>query len=150
MHKTFYFWLDWSLTPEIHHAADVEEGEDDGEEDLEAGDEAGEHEERRHEDAGERQQNVPVQLVHYDLKEREKMSNGPSTKATVPDASLEAAIDDIHTFFRCFYHFPLVHIFKQPPLTWLFYFAGISIKKPHPLGVDIINGSPLHSTSDTR
>ena len=57
-----------SLTPEIHHAADVEEGEDDGEEDLQTRDQAGEHEEGRDEDARERQKDVPVELVHYDLQ----------------------------------------------------------------------------------
>ena len=57
------------LTPEIHHAADVEECEYDGEEDLQTRDEAREHEERRDEDARERQEDVPVQLVHNDLKE---------------------------------------------------------------------------------
>ena len=59
------------LTPEIHHSADVEEREDDGEEDLQTRDEAREHEERRDEDARERQKDVPVQLVHNDLKQKE-------------------------------------------------------------------------------
>ena len=57
-----------SLTPEIHHAADVEEGEDDGEKDLQTRDQAGEHEEGRDEDARERQKDVPVELLHYDLQ----------------------------------------------------------------------------------
>ena len=56
------------LTPEIHHSADVEEREDDGEEHLQTRDEAGEHEQRRREDAREGEEDVPVQLVHYDLQ----------------------------------------------------------------------------------
>ena len=71
--------LSHSLTPEVHHAADVEEGEDDGEEDLEARDQAGQHQQRRHEDAGERQHDVAVQLVHNDLEGRNEDEGAVST-----------------------------------------------------------------------
>ena len=61
-----------SLTPEIHSPIDVEEGEDAGEQHLKARHDARQHDQRRQEYAPVRQEDVPVELLHYYLKLRQK------------------------------------------------------------------------------
>ena len=54
-------------SPEVHHAGDVDHGEDDAQQNLDATNQVGEQGQGRHEDAGERQRHVTVQLLGDDL-----------------------------------------------------------------------------------